>query len=150
MLKFLGMLTLISLAFGLGYVVGRQPVGILQQTIADLQKAVKDLSRNMMDTTLSIEKDWRKRQGLVNAKARVVQAKADMFERNFGEAARELAEAVDSLEHAARGAQASDGAAMKTLATKIRELRLDVSLGKKVPLSRLDDLQRELDGLLSK
>ncbi len=150
MLKFLSVLTLICLAFGLGYVIGRQPVGLLQQTISELQKVVKDLSRHVMDTTLGIEKDLRKRQGLVDAKARVVQAKADIFERNFGDAARELAEAIDSLEHAAQVAQVSDSATMKTLAAKIRELRLDVSLGKKVPLTRLDDLQRELDGLLSK
>lgn len=150
MLKFFGILALIGLSFGLGYVVGRQPVGILQQTIVDLQKAVKDLSRNVMDTTLGIEKDLRKRQGLVDAKARVVQAKADLFDRNFGDAAKELAEAVDSLENAARGVQPSDRAAIKTLATKIRELRLDVSLGKKIPFSRLDELQRQLDGLLNK
>ncbi len=150
MLKFFGILALIGLSFGLGYVVGRQPVGILQQTIVDLQKAVKDLSRNVMDTTLGIEKDLRKRQGLVDAKARVVQAKADLFDRNFGDAAKELAEAVDSLENAERGVQPSDSAAIKTLATKIRELRLDVSLGKKIPFSRLDELQRQLDGLLNK
>ena len=105
MLKFLGTLILIAAAFGAGYFVGQRPVGTLQQTVTDLQQSITKLSRNVLDTTQGIERDLRRRQGLVDAKSRVVQAKANLFERNFGDAAKELGEAVTVLELATKGAK---------------------------------------------
>ena len=52
---------------------------------------------------MGIERDLRRRQGLVDAKARIVQAKSDLFEKNTNDAVKGLAEAVDSLESATRG-----------------------------------------------
>lgn len=144
MLKFLGILIVTASAFALGYYLGQRPAGAPQQM-------VKDLSRNVMDTALGIERDLRRRQGLVDAKARVIQAKSDMFDKNFGEAAKELAEAVDSLESATKGGrQQNPTAAVKELTGKVRELRLEVSMGKKVSLSQLDEIQKEIDTLLNK
>ncbi len=144
MLKFLGILILTASAFALGYFLGQRPAGTSQQM-------VKELSRNVMDTALGIERDLRRRQGLVDAKARVIQAKADMFDKNFGDAAKELAEAVDSLENATTGNRQPDPTAtVKELTGRIRELRLEVSMGKKVPLNQLDEIQKEIDKLLNK
>ncbi|WHZ22584.1 MAG: hypothetical protein OJF47_001696 [Nitrospira sp.] len=93
---------------------------------------MKDLSRNVVDTTLGIEKDFRRRQGLVDAKASVVQTKAELFNKNTTDAAKELAEAADSLETATRGwRQIDPNTQVKELGGKIRKLRLELSLGKK-------------------
>ena len=73
MLRFLGLLVLISLAFAAGYVFGQLP-------LKPLTEKVRELSKNVMDTTLGIERDLRRRQGLVDAKARLVQAKLDLAE----------------------------------------------------------------------
>jgi hypothetical protein len=144
MLKFLGLLVLLTVAFILGYAWGKRPT-------TDLEQTVKELSRNVMDTTLGIERDLRRRQGLVDAKARVVQAKAELFNKNTGDAVKELAEAVDSLETASRGGKQVDpNVQIKELTAKIRELRMELSLGKKVSPGKLDDVQKELDQLLSK
>jgi hypothetical protein len=144
MLKFLGLLVLLTIAFILGYAWGKRPT-------TDLEQTVKELSRNVMDTTLGIERDLRRRQGLVDAKARVVQAKAELFNKNTGDAVKELAEAVDSLETASRGGKQVDpNVQIKELTGKIRELRMELSLGKKVSPGKLDDVQKELDQLLSK
>jgi hypothetical protein len=144
MLKFLGLLVLLTVAFILGYAWGKRPT-------TDLEQTVKELSRNVMDTTLGIERDLRRRQGLVDAKARVVQAKAELFNKNTGDAVKELAEAVDSLETASRGGKQVDpNVQIKELTGKIRELRMELSLGKKVSPGKLDDVQKELDQLLSK
>jgi phage/plasmid primase-like uncharacterized protein len=65
--------------------------------------------------------------------------------------AKELAAAIDSLELATRGGKQVDpNAQVKELAGKIRELRLELSLGKKVSATKLDDVQKELDLLLRK
>lgn len=143
MLKFVGVVILMACTFAIGYYVGQRPAG-------EPQKVVQELSRTVMDTARGIERDLRRRQGLIDAKARVIQAKSDMFDKNFGDAAKELAEAVDSLENTSKGSRQQDSSvSVKDLAGKIRELRLEVSMGKKVPLSQLDGIQKDIDKLLN-
>lgn len=143
MLKSLGFLVLLGTAFGLGYYVGQRPVSELRQTIADL-------SRSVLDTTLGLERNLRMHQGLVDAKSRVIQAKSDLLDRNFGNAARELSEAVEHLEKAAgaerEGRRASQ---IRPLVSKTREAQEELSKGKTVPRAVLDGIQKELDGLLA-
>ena len=151
MLKFIAVLFLILGAFGSGYYFGQRPVGTLQQTVSDLQQSLKDLSRNVLDTTLGIERDLRRRQGLVDAKSRLVQAKANVFDRNFGDAAKELTEAVNALEAATKGGKSDDlTTAVRDLTGSLREVRLEIAMGKSVPLKRLDEIQHRLDQLLNK
>lgn len=135
---------LLALSFGFGYLWGKQPANNLEQT-------VRDFSRNVVDTTLGIERDLHRRQSLVDAKSNVVQAKADIYNKNTADAAKELADALNSLELVTRGGKQVDpNASVKELAGKIRELRLELSLGKKVSATKLDDIQKELDLLLRK
>jgi hypothetical protein len=151
MKKFMGVLLLVIGAFGAGYYFGQRPVGTLQQTVSDLQQALKDLSRNALDTTLGIERDLRRRQGLVDAKSRLVQTKADLFDRNFGDAAKELGEAVEALEAATTGVKSDASTeAVRDLVGSMREVRLEIAMGKPVPLKKLDELQHRMDQLLNK
>lgn len=151
MLKFLTILVLIAASFGAGYFVGQRPVGTLQHTVSDLQESITKLSRNVLDTTQGIEHDLRRRQGLVDAKSRVVQAKANLFDRNFGDAAKELGEAVTVLELASKGAKPDPATdAVRELASRLRETRLEVAMGKKIPMKRLDEIQLDLDKQLNR
>jgi hypothetical protein len=144
MLRFLGMIVLLLGAFALGYAWGKRP-------LADLEHTVKELSRNVVDTTLGIERDLRRREGLIDAKARIVQAKSDLVNRNSATAAKELAEAIDSLESATQSTKSIDpNVQTKELAGKLRQVRLDVSQGKKGTTGKLDEIQKELDALLSR
>lgn len=75
-----------------------------------------------------------------------MQAKAEIYNRNAADAAKELAEAVNSLEMVMRGEkQAEPQASIKNLVGRIRELRLDVSLGRKVLVAKFEEIQKELD-----
>ncbi len=151
MVKFLAVLLLLAGAFGAGYYLGQRPVGTLQRTVAELQQSLKDVSRNVLDTTLGIERDLRKRQGLVDAKSRLVQAKAHLVDRNFGDAAKELAEAVAAVEAAAKGVK-SDTATnpRRDMAGSLREVKLEIVTGKQVSMRKLDELQQSLNQLLNK
>lgn len=149
--KALAIIALAIASFGLGFYFGQRPVGTLQTTITDLQQSIKDLSRNLFDTTMGIERDLRRRQGLIDTKSHIVQAKADLFDKNFGEAAKELAAAVDALENATKSAKQDESIlAVRALAGSLREVRLEISMGKPVPMRKLDDLQREVDRQLNK
>ena len=151
MWKFVAVLALIAASFGLGFYFGQRPVGTLQQTVSDLQLSLKDTSRNILDTTMGIEKDLRRRQGLLDTKSRVVQAKSELFDKNYGEAAKSLGEAAESLENVAKGAKQDESIlAIRALTGTLREVRLELSMGRPVPLKKLDEIQREVDRQLNK
>ena len=151
MVKFLAVVLLLVGAFGAGYYLGQRPVGTLQRTVAELQQSLKDMSRNVMDTTLGIERDLRRRQGLVEAKSRLVQAKTHLADHNFGDAAKELAEAIDAVEAATKGTKSDDTTtALRDMAGSLREVKLEIVAGKQVSMKKLDELQQSLNQLLNK
>ncbi len=151
MWKFVAVLALIATSFGVGFYFGQRPVGTLQQTVSDLQLSLKDTSRNILDTTMGIEKDLRRRQGLLDTKSRVLQAKSELFDKNYGEAAKALGEAAESLENVAKGTKQDESIlAIRALTGTLREVRLELSMGRPVPLKKLDEIQREVDRQLNK
>jgi hypothetical protein len=81
----------------------------------------------------------------------VVQAKSELVDKNFGEAAKQLAEGVDALESAMKGAKPSDQTqTVRGLVGQLQELRLELTMGKPVPIRKLTDLQQQLDQELNK
>lgn len=151
MWKFLAALVLAATSFGLGFYFGQRPVGTLQQTVTDLQRSITDMSRNIYDTTMGIERDLRRRQALLDSKSRVVQAKAELYEKNFGEAAKQLGEAAEALENASKGAKQDESIlALRALTGTLREVRLELSMGKPVTIKKIDEIQREVDRQLNK
>lgn len=162
MFKFLLLVTMLAASFGAGYYFGQRPVGTLQQTvahlserwtvsqktIADLQQSITNLSRNVIDTTVGIEQDLRRRQGLVEAKSRLVQAKIQVLDRNFGEAAKELGQAGEALDQTVKGEKPDN--AIRDLAVRIKTLRGEMTKGQLISLKKLDELQQALDRLLNK
>jgi hypothetical protein len=151
MWKLVAALALAAMSFGLGFYFGQRPVGTLQQTVLDLQQSLKSTSRDIFDTTMGIERDLRRRQGLIDTKSRVVQAKSELFDKNFGEAAKQLGEAAETLENATKGAKQDESIlAVRALTGTLREVRLELSMGKPVSIKKLDEIQREVDRQLSK
>src|SRR2546428_14157114 len=80
MLRFLGMLTIVGLAFACGIYIGRQGPETL------LHKA-KQLSSQVLASTSTLERNLSLRTGLVNAKERLVQAKSELLDKNYGRGA---------------------------------------------------------------
>jgi uncharacterized phage infection (PIP) family protein YhgE len=151
MWKLIAVLVLAAGSFGLGVYFGQRPVGTLQQTVLTLQQSLKDTSRNILDTTMGIERDLRRRQGLLDAKSQVVQAKSELLDKNLGEAARQLGEAADTLDNATKGAKQDESIlAIRALTGTLREVRLELSMGKPVSIRKLNDIQREVDRQLNK
>ena len=151
MWKFIAVLALAAASFGLGFYFGQRPVGTLPQTVSDLQHSLKDTSRNIIDTTMGIERDLRRRQGLIESKSQVVQAKSELFDKNLGEAAKQLSEAAETLDNVTKGVKQDETIlALRALTGTIREVRLELSMGKPISMKRLDEIQREVDRQLNK
>ena len=148
MLRFLGTLLLLAVVFGLGYYAGQRPVSELKQTVLDLSRKVTNVSRSAVETTLGLERTLRWRQGLIDAKAKLVEARADVLDHNFGNAAKELAAAEESLEKARRdGAEGDRASRLKVVIERLHSLKTELAAGKPVPRSTFDELQKELDAL---
>ena len=150
MWKFVSIVILTVASFGLGYYFGQRPVGTLERTVGDLQHSIKKMSRDVIDSTMGIERDLRRRQALLDTKARLVQAKSDLFDKNYGEAAKQLAEGVTALESAVKGAQKDQATeAVQSITGKLQEIRKELSMGKTIAMKRLDALQTEIDRQLN-
>jgi len=160
MRKLIVTLFLMASSFAGGYYLAQQPEGTVRATVSELSKqvsrsekivgdvreSIQSLSQSAFDTTVGIERDLRRRQGLVEAKSRLVQAKADVLDRNFSDAARELAEAVTVLEASAKGISRDPATdAVLDVAGSLRTMRLEVAMGKSVPMKKIEELQKELD-----
>jgi len=150
MVKFLCFVLLLVGAFGAGYYLGQRPVGTLQRHVAELQQSLKDVSRNVVDTTVEIERDLRRRQVLVEAKSKLVQAKAHVADRNFGDAVRGLTDVTDALESISRGVIVNSSTnALRDYAGSLKEVKAELAMGRSVPMKKLDELQYRLDQLLN-
>jgi len=142
MFKLLGWMILLGTAFGAGYYAGQHPIG-------ELKKAAADLTRTVRDGTVGFERSMRLRQGLMDAKAEVIQGKSELLDKNFGNAATNLSRAVEHLEKA-QEAERDIGKShkVKPLTAKVAELQAELSTGKAVARTKLDEIQKELDALL--
>lgn len=154
MLQILGITVLLGGVFLLGYYTGQRPAEVrkaIRELSSEVMDTTKDLSRNVIDTTQGLERTLRYRQGVVDAKERLLEARSDLNERNFGDAAKELAEAVTHLEQAGlTGEEGGKAAKAKALAAKIKNVEGDLSKGKTVSREKMSEIQKELDALLKK
>jgi formaldehyde-activating enzyme involved in methanogenesis len=145
MLKFLGLLIVLTTTFATGFYLGRHSIGELTKTVAD---TVTDLSRNVVDTTVGLERSLRGRQSLVEVKAQVVQAKSDILDHNFGSATKALNQAVSDLERTKQIEKVAERTTqINNLILKIRATRQEIASGRTIARARLDDIQKEVDKL---
>ncbi len=130
MLKILGISVLLGGVFLLGYYTGQRPAEVrkaVKELSSEVVDTTKDLSRNVIDSTQGLERALRYRQGVVDAKERLLEARSDLNEKNGGEAAK-----------------------AKALAAKIKDVEKDLSKGKTVGREKMGEIQKELDSLLQK
>jgi hypothetical protein len=73
-----------------------------------------------------------------------------LLDKNFGEAAKQLAEGVAGLENAIKGAkQDTSTQAVRAIIGTLQEMRLELSMGKPVPMKKLSEVQQEIDRQLN-
>ena len=77
MLKILGITVLLGGVFLLGYYTGQRPAEVrkaVKELSSEVVDTTKDLSRNVIDTSQGLERALRYRQGVVDAKERLLAA----------------------------------------------------------------------------
>src|SRR2546425_2451271 len=119
MLRFLGTLTIVGLAFACGIYIGRQGPETL------LQKA-KQLGTRVLASTSTLERNLSLRTSLVNAKERLVQAKSELLDKNYGKAATGLGEARQALKKAMEAAGEEQKEKLEEVIDKVEAVNGDV------------------------
>src|SRR5438132_2723113 len=142
MLRFLGMLTIIGLAFIWGVYIG------VEGTDAVLHKA-KQLSAQVLASTSALERNLSLRSSLVNAKERLVQVKVELLDKNYGKAATGLGEARQALKKAMEAAGEEQKEKLEAVMDKVEALKDDVRALKLGLQTKVDEIVKELDGLLT-
>jgi hypothetical protein len=149
MFRLLGWLVMLSVGFAAGYWAGQRPIGELQKSVTDLSKKAMDqtqeLTRKAVDTTSGVERSLRVRQGLVDAKDRLVQAKSDLLEKNYGSAAKNMDEVVTDLERIGGVDNPRQRNAVQAVLVKARDARAKLNAGRPVGQATLNQIQKGLD-----
>jgi type I site-specific restriction endonuclease len=143
MLKFLGFLVVMGLVFGIGVYVGSQGPDTV------LHKA-KQLGAEVMAKTGSVERNLALRMSLVTAKDRLVQAKSDLLDKNYGKAIAALDEAAQALTSAKQSADAELREKFEKAAAKVSAIKTDAQAMKAGLQTKVDETVKELDQLLQK
>lgn len=141
MLKFLGFITAMGLAFWVGIYVGRQGPD-------DVLAKARQIGAQVIAKTTSLEQDLTIRMSLVNAKERLVQAKSDLLDKNYGKAEAELEEAAQNLSRAKAAADEDLRKRLEGLLAKLSTVGREVRALKPGIQARLDDAVKDLDALL--
>jgi hypothetical protein len=143
MLKFLGLLTLVGIAFACGLYVGRQGPEVV------LKKA-QQIGDVVVARTSSLERDVTVRLNLVNAKERLIQAKSDLLDKNYGKAEEGLREAQDNLARAKAAAGDDLKGKLEGLVAKVAEVAAEAQTMKPGVPAKLEKVVRELDASLAR
>ena len=143
MLKFLGFLMVVGLAFGLGVYVGQKgPENVLHKA--------KQLGADVVARTSSVERSLAARTGIVNAKERLVQAKSELLDKNYGKAVSGLEEASQALAKARDTAGDDLRGNLEKALEKVAAAKTAAQALKPGLQTKVDELVRELDQLLAK
>lgn len=143
MLKLLGFLMVVGLAFGLGVYVGQKgPENVLHKA--------KQLGADVVARTSSVERSLAVRTGIVNAKERMVQAKSELLDKNYGKAVSGLEEASQALAKARDVAGEDLQEKLRKVAEKLSGVKTEAQALKTGLHSRVDELVKDLDQLLEK
>src|SRR3989338_3019866 len=143
MLKFLGFLMVVGLAFGLGVYVGQKgPENVLHKA--------KQLGADVVARTSSVERSLAARTGIVNAKERLGQAKSGFLEKNSGKAVSGLEEPSQALAKARDTAGDDLRGNLEKALEKVAAAKTAAQALKPGLQTKVDELVRELDQLLAR
>jgi len=148
MLKFIGLLALLTVFFGLGYYLGSGGELSLRRGISRLREEVSSKSESLHEEIAVT----RVRMNLLEAKDHVLQAEKDLEEKNFGAAERELSVAEQRLgkatELAKNGQQKPLLHRLMPIAESLKETRNDVRHMDMKAKTKIAGLEKALDQMI--
>jgi len=142
MLKFLGFLFVVGVAFAIGYQTGREgPDAVMSKA--------RELSSELLKAT-ALERSTSVRTSLLNAKGHLVQAKLDLLDKNYGKAVSGLEETAKTLTQAKASAEEETKPRLDALAKKVTDMAAEARALKPGVMTKLNEAVKEVDALLNR
>jgi len=143
MLKFLGFLFVVGVAFAIGYQTGREgPDAVMSKA--------RELSSELLSKATALERSTSVRTSLLNAKGHLVQAKLDLLDKNYGKAVSGLEETAKTLTQAKSSADEEIKPRLDALAKKVTDMAAEAKALKPGVMTKLNEAVKEVDALLNR
>lgn len=136
---------ILLLIFGSGYYIGSKKVGLVEERLSKMKSS-------MEVKILGLEKELSKARvkvKLVEVKDKLLQARTDVMEKNFGNAGKQIDAAKEAVEKVAASSDDDTKKTLKPINDALIEIKADIDkLNLKVTL-KIDDLKKEIDRIVS-
>lgn len=140
-MKFLRMLILFSIVFGLGYYTGQKPDVVKQR--------LRDLSGQVLENTIGYDQKTSLQRQMLAAKEGFLEGRAYLLENHFEEASGEFERALHHLDQAVElDPQGPMAQKIQTVKQKVREAQQSLAQGRSLPPHLLDELRQELQSVM--
>lgn len=143
--KFILYVIILLLIFSSGYYIGSKKVGLVEERLSKMKSS-------MEVKILGLEKELSKARvkvKLVEVKDKLLLARTDVYEKNFGNAGKQIEAAKEAVEKAAASTDDDTKKTLKPINDALIEIKADIDkLNLKVTV-KIDDLKKEIDQLIS-
>lgn len=139
--KFILYVIILLLIFGSGYYIGSKKVGLVEERLTKMKSS-------MEVKILGLEKELSKARvkvKLVEVKDKLLQARIDVLEKNFGNAGKQIEAAKEAVEKAAASSDDDTKKTLKPINDALIEIKADVDKLNIKVTAKIDDLKKEID-----
>lgn len=143
--KFFLYVIILLLIFGSGYYIGSKKVAVVEERLSKIKSS-------MEVKILGLEKELSKARvkvKLVEVKDKLLLARTDVIEKNFGNAGKQIDAAKEAVEKAVASSDDETKKNLKPINDALIDIKADIDkLNLKVTL-KIDDLKKEIDRIVS-
>lgn len=137
---------ILLLFFGSGYYIGSKKVGLVEERLSKMKSS-------MEVKILGLEKELSKARvkvKLVEVKDKLLQARTDVMEKNFGNAGKQIDAAKEAVEKVAASSDDDTKKTLKPINDALIEIKADVDKLNIKATAKIDDLKKEIDRIIGK
>ncbi len=141
---FLYVIVVLSI-FGGGYYIGTKKVTVVEERLSKMKSS-------MEAKILGLEKELSKARvkvKLVEVKDKLLQARTDVLEKNFGNAGKQIDAAREAVEKAVSSSDDNTKKTLKSINDALIEIKADIDKLNIKVTAKIDDLKKEIDKILS-
>ena len=137
---------ILLLIFCSGYYIGSKKVGLVEERLSKMKSS-------MEVKILGLEKELSKARvkvKLVEIKDKLLLARTDVMEKNFGNAGKQIDAAKEAVEKIAASSDDDTKKTLKPINDALIELKADIDKLNLKVTSKIDDLKKEIDRIIGK
>ncbi|MEK6657595.1 MAG: hypothetical protein AABY58_09155 [Nitrospirota bacterium] len=135
---------ILLLFFGSGYYIGSKKVGLVEERLSKMKSS--------MDVKIiGLEKELSKARvkvKLVEVKDKLLQARTDVIEKNFGNAGKQIDAAKEAVEKVAASSDDDTKKTLKPINDALIEVKADIDKLNLKVTAKIDDLKKEIDRII--